>query len=161
VTIRWDHIEGVLEIQSWWKFSAKRSNQSWTPPDLAKMEHLNESMAVRIPHPGVICFFAIHAEEYEGYAFWWNGGTLWDMFNLDDRYPKDILVQVAYLNASDEDFLGAMQLCRFREKRTKLAWALLHIMDEVHKSHNLHNDISLEHPSSFSSRRVSGVHRGM
>jgi hypothetical protein len=34
------------------------------------MEHLNKSMAVRIAHAGVIRFFAIHAEEYEGYAFW-------------------------------------------------------------------------------------------
>jgi hypothetical protein len=28
-----------------------------------------------------------HAEEYEGYAFWWNGGTLRDMFNLDNKVP--------------------------------------------------------------------------
>jgi hypothetical protein len=80
------------------------------------MEYLNESMAVRIPHVGVIRFFAIHAEEYEGYAFWWNGGTLRDMFNLDNRYPEDILVQVAYLNKLDKDFLCTMQLRRFRMK---------------------------------------------
>jgi hypothetical protein len=30
----------------------------------------NKSMAVRIAHAGVIHFFVIHAEEYEGYAFW-------------------------------------------------------------------------------------------
>jgi hypothetical protein len=69
-TIRQVHIEGVPEIQSWWKYVAKRSNQSRTRLDLAKMEHLNESMAVKIPHAGIIHFFAIHVEEYEGYAFW-------------------------------------------------------------------------------------------
>jgi hypothetical protein len=55
---------------------AKLLNQSRTRLDLAKMEHLNESMAVRIAHAGVICFFAIYTKEYEGYALWWNGGTL-------------------------------------------------------------------------------------
>jgi hypothetical protein len=40
------------------------------------MEHQNESMAVTIPHPGVIKFAAIHAEIYEGYEYWWNGGIL-------------------------------------------------------------------------------------
>jgi hypothetical protein len=74
------------------------------------MEHLNKSMAVRIAHAGVIHFFAIYAEEYEGYAFWWNGGILWDMFNLDNTYSEDIFVRVAFLNTSDEEFLRAMQL---------------------------------------------------
>jgi serine/threonine protein kinase len=65
------------------------------------------------------------------------------MFNLYNRYSKEILVQVAYLNMFDEEFLHVIQLRQLRKKkRTKLAWALLHIMDEVHKSHNLHNDIS-------------------
>jgi serine/threonine protein kinase len=71
-----------------------------------------------------------------------SGGTLRDMFNLDNKYPEDILLRVAYLNTSDEEFLRAMQLRRFKKKRKELAWALLYIMDEVHKSHNLHNDIS-------------------
>jgi hypothetical protein len=66
------------------------------------MEHLNESMVVRIAYAGVICFFAIHVEEYVGYALWRNGRTPRDMFNLDNRYPEDILVRVAFLNTSDE-----------------------------------------------------------
>jgi serine/threonine protein kinase len=99
-------------------------------------------MAVTIPHAGVIRFSAIHAERYEGYAFWWNGGTLWDMFNLDNRYSDDIAARVAYDNTSGDELLRAEHLCRFQKKRTELAWALLHIMDEVHKSHNLHNNIS-------------------
>jgi serine/threonine protein kinase len=103
-------------------------------------------MAVTIPHPGVIKFAAIHAEIYgeiyEGYAYWWNGGTLRDMFNLDGRYSDDITVRVMYDNTSGEEFLRAQQVRRFQKKRTELAWALLHIMDEVLKSHNLHNDIS-------------------
>jgi hypothetical protein len=78
-------------------------------------------MAVRITHAGVIRFFAFHIEEYEGYAFWWNGGTLRDLFNLDNRYPEDILIRVAYLNTPNKEFLCTMQLCRFKKKRTELA----------------------------------------
>jgi hypothetical protein len=37
------------------------------------MEHQNKSMAVTIPHPGVIKFVAIHIEIYEGFAYWWDG----------------------------------------------------------------------------------------
>jgi serine/threonine protein kinase len=81
---------------------------------------------------------------YEGYAFWWNGGTLRDMFNLDNRYGDNIAARVAYENTSGDELLCAEHLRWFRKKRMELAWALLHIMDEVHKSHNLHNDISLD-----------------
>ena len=99
-------------------------------------------MAVTIPHVGVIRFAAIHVERYEGYAFWWNGGILRDMFNLDNRYDNNIAARVAYDNTSRDEFLRTEHLRRFQKKQTELTWALLHIMDEVHKRHNLHNDIS-------------------
>jgi serine/threonine protein kinase len=41
-----------------------------------------------------------------------------------------------------DELLCAEHLRRFQRKRMELAWMLLHIMDEVHKNHNLHNDIS-------------------
>jgi hypothetical protein len=106
------------------------------------MEHQNESMAVTILHACVIRFAVIHAERYEGYAFWWNGGTLWDMFNLDNKYGDNIATRVAYENTFGDELLHAEHLHWFQKKQTELAWVLLHIMDEVHKSHNLHNDIS-------------------
>jgi hypothetical protein len=64
-------------------------------------------MVVTIPHPGVIKFVAIHAEIYEGYAYWWDGGTLQDMFNLDGRYGNDIATCIMYDNTSGEEFLRA------------------------------------------------------
>ena len=108
-------LEEVPEFQSWWKFAAKHSNQINKQPDLAKMEHQNELMAMTIPHLGVIKFVAIHVEIYEEYAYWWNGGTLRDMFNLDGRYGDDILACVMYDNISYEEFLHAQQLRRFRK----------------------------------------------
>jgi hypothetical protein len=83
------------------------------------MEHQNKSMAVTIPHTGVIRFATIHAERYEGYAFWWNGGTLWDMFNLDNRYGDNIATRVAYENTSRDELLCAEHMRQFRKKRTE------------------------------------------
>jgi hypothetical protein len=116
-TIRRVRLEGVLEFKPWWEFAAKQSNQIDKRNDLAKMEHQNESMAVTIPHAGVVRFAAIHAERYEGYAFWWNGGTLRDMFNLDNGYGDNIAARVAYENTSRNELLRAEHLRRFWKKR--------------------------------------------
>lgn len=141
-TIRKVRIEGASGIEPHWEFAAKLSNQWQTRPDLAKIEHQNESLAVRISHPGVIRFAAIHATKYEGYAYWWNGGTIREMLNRDHQYGEDVFVHLNFGNFPDDEIVRAHQLVRFRKKRTELAWALLHIMNEVHKSHNLHNDLS-------------------
>jgi hypothetical protein len=53
-TIKKVRLEGVPEFKLWWEFAAKQSNQIDKRNDLAKMEHQNESMAVTIPHAGVI-----------------------------------------------------------------------------------------------------------
>jgi hypothetical protein len=143
-TIKRVRIEGAPGIERHWEFAAKLSNQHATRPDLAKLEHQNESMAVRIPHPGVIRYVAIHAQKYEGYAYWWNGGTLRQMLNLDNAYGDDIYARVMHPNTSEEDHIKADRLRRFRKKRTELAWAFVNIMSEVHMSNNLHNDLSLD-----------------
>jgi hypothetical protein len=64
-TIRKVRLEGVLEFKPWWEFAAKQSNQIDKRNDLAKMEHQNESMAVTIPHAGVIRGICVLVE-------WWN-----------------------------------------------------------------------------------------
>jgi len=68
--IRKIKIEKCLGIPSHWEFAAKLSNQHRTQPQLAKLEHQNELMAVRIPHARVIRFAAIHATRNEGYLYW-------------------------------------------------------------------------------------------
>lgn len=142
-TIRRVRIEGCAEIPAFWEFAAKMSLQEGRRPELAKMEHNTESMAVRIQHDGVIRFMAVHATKNEGYAYWWNGGTLREMLNLDRKYSEDIYIRVAYTSGiSDEEVLAAKNLKKFRAKRTELAWAFLHIMNAVHSAGHLHNDIS-------------------
>ena len=143
-TIRRVKIRGCPGIPEYWEFAAKLSNMHATQPHLAKIEHQNESMAVRIGHDGVIHFIAVHARRNEGYAFWWNGRSLWNMLNLDKSYPDNIPMRLAYSSPSEDDVVAAHKLARFRKKRTELAWALLHIMYGVHVARYLHNDISLD-----------------
>ena len=141
-TIRKVRIEGAVGIERHWDLAVKLSNNWQCRPDLAKLEHQNESMAVTIPHPGVIRFVAIHPHKYEGYAYWWNGGTLREMLNRDCKFGDEPFIRLNRGNYSDDEVNRVHQLIRFRRKRTELVWALLYIMNEVHKSHNLHNDLS-------------------
>jgi serine/threonine protein kinase len=64
------------------------------------------------------------------------------MLNLDNDYPDNIYVRLQYSNPTESDVTKAFHLARFRKKRTELAWALVHIMNAVHVSGHLHNDIS-------------------
>ncbi|MBE3102861.1 MAG: hypothetical protein IMZ40_01335 [Bacilli bacterium] len=141
-TIRKVRIEGCPGILPHWEFAAKKSNHYRSRPELAKLEHQNESMAVRIAHPGVIRFAVVHATSYEGYAYWWNGGTLRQMLNMDNNYPDNIQVRLMHSNPTEEEVVKAYRLKRFRKKRTELAWALVHIMNAVHIAGHLHNDLS-------------------
>ena len=160
-TIRKVRIEGGPGIERFWEFAAKRSNQWQRRPDLARLEHQNESMAVAISHPGVIKFVAIHSSKYEGYAFWWNGGTLRDMLERDRDYGDNVYVHLEFGRYPDDEIVRALQLVRFRKVRTELAWALIHIMNEVHKTGNLHNDLSPDNILLHFPRDESRVYIGV
>ena len=97
--IRRVRIEGCPQIPSFWEFAAKRSLNHRTNPELARLEHFNEVMAMRIPHPGVIRFVAVHGTANEGYSYWWNGGTMREMFHLDNKFLKNIADGLANPNA--------------------------------------------------------------
>ena len=142
--IRRVRIEGCPQIPSFWEFAAKRSLNHRTNPELARVEHFNEVMAMRIPHPGVIRFVAVHGTANEGYSYWWNGGTMREMFHLDNKFPKNIADGLANPNVTDDEVVRAFQLARFRKRRTELAWAFVVMMKEVHACGHLHNDISLD-----------------
>jgi hypothetical protein len=128
---------------AYWEFACKTSTLIVTRPEVAKLEHLVECMALRIKVNGIIRFVATDTKLYKGYAYWWNGGTIREMLNRDRKYGDDVFVHLNFHTEYGEDELvRANQLVRFRKYRTELAWALLHIMNEVHKSGYLHNDIS-------------------
>ena len=141
-TIRKVRIERAIGIERHWKLAAKLSNNWQRRLDLAKIEHQNESMAVTISHPVIIRFVAIHPNKYKGYVYWWNGGTLREMLNHDRKFGDEPFIRLNCRNYPDDEVNQVHRLIRFHRKRTELAWVLLYIMNEVYKSHNLHNDLS-------------------
>jgi hypothetical protein len=126
-----------------WEFACKTSTLTATRPEVAKLEHLVECAALRIKHPGIIRFVATDTKLYKGYAYWWNGGTIREMLHRDRRYGDNVFVHLNFhTEYGPEEVARANQLVRFRKYRTELAWALLHIMNEVHKIGYFHNDVS-------------------
>ena len=64
------------------------------------------------------------------------------MLNRDREFGDEPFIRFNRGNYPDDVVNQVHRLICFRRKRTELAWALLYIMNEVHKSHNLHNDLS-------------------
>ena len=118
-------------------------------------------MVMTILHPGVIRCVAIYAQKYEGYAYWWNGGTLREMLNLDNAYGNDIYALVMHPNSSEEDYVKADRLRRFRKKRTQLAWTFVIIMCEVDMNGNLHSDLFLDNILLHFSKDESRIYIGV
>ena len=104
-TISKVRMEGVPGIEAYWKFAAKTSNHAVTRLDLAKVEHLNESLAVRIAHPGVICFMAIHPNKYQGYTYWWNGGTIREILARDTQYEDNPYKHYVYRDHPEDEII--------------------------------------------------------
>ena len=141
-TIRRVRIEANPEIPPFWEFAEKRPLNWSMRPDLARVDHNNESLAIRIPHNGVIRFMAIHQREHVGYMYWWNGGTLRDMLQRDHEASDNLHIHYTFNRNPEDSLIQGRRLRLFRSKRTELAWALCNIIDAVHKYGYLHNDLS-------------------
>ena len=103
-TIRRVRIDGALNISPVWEFAAKRPLNYDIWPKLARVDHNNKSLAVRIAHPGVICFVAIHHKDYVGYMHWWNAGTLWEMLIIDHAEGDNVYVHYTF-SSNEEDIV--------------------------------------------------------
>ena len=107
-----------------------------------------EALAVRSPHRGCIKWIAVHHSKEEGFTHWWNGGTIRNILQDDNKFGPDPLESAyAWEISSDPKFKPdsydrARQVALFRTQRTELAWTLLNIMNNIHQSHVLHNDLS-------------------
>ena len=107
-----------------------------------------EALAVRSPHRGCIKWVAVHHTREEGFTLWWNGGTIRNILADDNKYGEDPIESAyAWELSSDpkyrpDSYDRARQVALFRNQRTELAWTLLNIMNNIHQSHILHNDLS-------------------
>jgi len=93
-----------------------------------------------IDHPGVIKSQYLNMNTYESYSLWWNGGSLKNMRAYDQSIAD--LHESQILCSPGLDFEARKQLVVYRKNRAYLAWALMCIMDVVHKHNVLHNDIN-------------------
>ena len=64
------------------------------------------------------------------------------MLNRDCKFGDEPFIHLNRGNYQDDEVNQVHRLIHFCRKQTELAWALLYIMNEVHKIHNLHNDLS-------------------
>jgi len=86
-----------------------------------QLEHETESVVVKIPHLGGIWFVVVHATINEGYSYWWNNETLRQMLKLDNNYPDNIFIQLAYSILMIKEVNATNNLKQWRKKHTKLA----------------------------------------
>jgi serine/threonine protein kinase len=157
--VRKVRIDGFDGIPSYIEFAGKFSKAK-TPKE-SRFERSVEALVCPLSHPGVIKFWAIHSETMEAYTLWWNGDCIRKFLTINSRVTEatdndEILKHPGY-NMED-----LQKIKVFRINRAKLAWALIYIMDRVHKTKVLHNDIS---PSDvmlhFPSDKVDEVYIGV
>ena len=99
-----------------------------------------EALACPMDHLGVIKIQYLNMRTYKSYSLWWNGGSVRDMRNYDksvvETHPNKIL------GHRGPDFESRKRLVAYRKNRVYLAWALMCIVDIVHKHDVLHNDLN-------------------
>ena len=76
--------------------------------------------------------------------YWWNGGTLRKILRSDHEAADNLFIHYTFRRNEDDNVVQGMRLCLFRSKRKELAWALINIMNAVHKCGWLHNDLLLD-----------------
>ena len=131
-------IRGALFILEWIEFAGKTMKAK---DSLENHKGRSvEALACLVNHLGVIKIQYLNMKTYESYSMWWNGGSLWNMRNYDksvaETYPNKILFY------NGPDFESHKRLVAYQKHQAYLAWALMCIVDIMHKHDVLHNDLN-------------------
>ena len=105
-----------------------------------RKERSVEALACSVDHLGVIKLLYLNTRTYESYSMWWNGGSLMNMIAYDKTIMGTHESQI--LQSPSFDFEARQRLVVYRKKRAYLAWALMCIMEVVHKQDVLYNDLN-------------------
>ena len=105
-----------------------------------RLQRLVEALACPVDHPGVIKLLYLNTRTYESYSMWWNGGSLMNMMAYDRTFVETHEDEI--LRRAGHDFEARQSLVTYRKHRAYLAWALMCIVDVVHKQDVLHNDLN-------------------
>ena len=105
-----------------------------------RLQRLAKALACPVDHPGVIKLLYSNTRTYESYSMWWNGGSLMNMMAYDRTIVETHEDEI--LRRAGHDFEARQSLVTYRKHRAYLAWALMCIVDVVHKQDVLHNDLN-------------------
>lgn len=129
-----DHVPTNIEFAA--KLSKNKNMQK------RRIETSAEALVCPLNHPGIIKFWALHTRTFEAYSYWWNGGSLHEMLKLDEKVGDKHLHWSKVKEVPSLTQEEAFRISLFRQQRMKLAWGLVYIMNLVHKTGVLHNDLS-------------------
>ena len=131
-------IRGASFIPDWIEFASKTMKAKDSLQN--RKERSIEALACAVDHHGVIKIQYLNMRTYESYSLWWNGGSVRDMRNYDkfvaETHPNKIF------GHPRPDFELRKRLVAYRKNHAYLAWALMCIVDIVHKHDVLHNDLN-------------------
>jgi hypothetical protein len=100
-----------------------------------------EALVCPVQHPGVIKFWAIHSDTMEAYTLWWNGDCLRNFLKLNSK-ASEAASYAEVLKLKHITMGECERIVAFRKNRAMLAWALIYVMDLVHKAKIIHNDLT-------------------
>ena len=100
-----------------------------------------EALVCPVQHPGVIKFWAIHSDSMEAYTLWWNGDCLRNFLKLNSK-ASEAASYTKVLELKNIPMEECERIVAFRKNRAMLAWALIYVMDLVHKAKIIHNDLT-------------------
>ena len=125
-------------IPEWIEFAGKTMKVKKNKEN--RLQRSAEALACPIDHPGVIKLLYLNTRTYESYSMWWNGGSLMNMMAYDKTIVESHEDKI--LRRAGHDFEARQSLVTYRKHRAYLAWALMCIVDVVHKQDVLHNDLN-------------------
>jgi hypothetical protein len=131
-------IHGASFIPTWIEWAGKTMKATNSLEN--RKERSVEALACPVDHPGVIKLQYLNMKTYESYSMWWNGGSLKNMRVYDYQVPD--VHEHTLLQTHGPDFKARKRLVVYRRHRAYLEWALMCIVDVVHKHDVLHNDLN-------------------
>ena len=137
--VRKVRIAGMPSIPIYVEFAGKMSTAS---SEREKGEQQStEALVCPVQHPGVIKFWAIHSDTMEAYTLWWNGDCIRNACKFNDKASEatsyDEIMKFKYLTMEE-----CQRIVEYRKNRAMLAWALIYVMDIVHRAKIIHNDLT-------------------
>ena len=131
-------IRGAASIPEWIEFAGKtmkvkKNKENW-------LQRSAQALACPVDHLGVIKLLYLNARTYKSYSMWWNEESLMNMMAYDRTIVETHKDEI--LRNTGHDFEARQSLVTYRKHRAYLAWALMYIVDVVHKQDVLHNNLN-------------------